>query len=191
MKKLLGTMAIIWGAMWMSNASAAPVGLVGDTIDAAVIRTITDPYYGGGRICCYGLDAPFQVLDGSADQRQYSSSFKLDVDNLSFDIDFLSFNRWQDGIVLRLSGLNFLPGQMLPFDLVLDTNLSGLTWSVGADFVDINLYSFRQTPTSYIHGHFAVAEIPEPGAALLLLAGLLASVVVGMKGRSPRPCLPG
>lgn len=178
MKKLLGILVCLCAALSGINANAAPVGLVGDTIDAAVIRTIPDPYYGVGRICCYGLDAPFVVANGTSDQKQYSSSFKLNVDNLSFDIDFLSQNSWQNGIVLRLSDLDFLPDMIVPFTLSLDTNLSGLTWTVGADYVDINLYSIHQTADSYIHGQF---QVPEPGTLLLLLAGLL---VAGFAGRT-------
>lgn len=178
MKKLLGVMVFMWGTLWGFNVSATPVGLVGDTVDAAVIRTIYDPFYGVGRVCCYGLDAPFQVVDGNSDQKQYSSAFKLNVDNLSFDIDFLSLNSWQNGVVLRLSNLNFLPDQLVPFDLVLDTNLGGLTWNVGADYVDINLYSIQQTPGSYIHGQF---QIPEPDTLLLMLMGLVATWIFRRK----------
>lgn len=171
MKRLIGLAVSMWVAFWGLNANSAPVGLVSDTIDAAVIRTIYDPFYGVGRVCCYGLDAPFQVFDGNSDQKEYSGAFKLDVDNLSFDIDFMSLNGWQDGVVLRLSDLNFLAGHIVPFGLVLDSNLDGLTWSVGADYVDINLYSIHQTPDSYIHGQF---KVPEPGTVLLTLVGLVA-----------------
>ncbi len=175
MKKLLSVMVFVWSALLGLNASASPVGLVGDTIDAALIRTIFDPFYGVGRVCCNGLDAPFQVIDGVSDSKQYSSAFKLNVDNLSFDIDFLSSNGWQDGVILRLSNLNFMPGQLVPFDLVLDTNLIGLTWSIGADYVDINLYSIHQTPDSYIHGQF---QVPEPDTLLLIALGLFATWAV-------------
>jgi len=178
MKKLLGLVVSMWVALWGLNANAAPVGLAGDSIDAAVVRTIFDPFYGVGRVCCYGLDAPFQVVNGNSDQKQYSSAFKLDVDNLSFDIDFMSLNGWQNGVVLRLSDLNFLPGQIVPFALVLDTNLGGLTWSVGADYVDINLYSIHQTPDSFIHGQF---HVPEPDTILLILVGLVAAWVFSSK----------
>jgi hypothetical protein len=180
MKKLLSVTVFMWSALCGFNASATSIGLVGDTIDAAVVRTIYDPFYGGGRVCCYGLDAPFQVVDGASDQKQYSGAFKVNVDNLSFDIDFLSLNGWQDGVVLRLSNLNFLPSELVPFDLVLDTNLAGLTWSVGADYVDINLYSIHQAPDSYIHGQF---HVPEPDTLLLILLGLVATWVIRSKGK--------
>lgn len=183
MKKLLVLIVFVWSALWGVNANAVPVGLLGDTIDAAVVRTIHDPFYGIGRVCCYGLDAPFQVVDGVSDQKQYSGAFKLNVDNLSFDIDFLSSNGWQNGVVLRLSGFNFLPGQILPFDLILDSNLNGLTWSVGADYIDINLYSIRQTPNSYIHGQFLVSE---PGIASLIVAGLIFTLLIGGRSRHLR-----
>ena len=183
MRKLLSVAVFMWSALWGFNASATPVGLAGDTIDAAVIRTIYDPFYGVGRVCCYGLDAPFQVVEGNSDQKQYSSAFKLNVDNLSFDIDFLSLNGWQNGVVLRLSNLNFLPGQIVPFDLVLDTNLGGLTWNVGAGYVDVNLYSIHQTPASYIHGQF---QVPEPDTLLLILLGLVATWVIRSKSNDYR-----
>lgn len=178
MKKLLNMMVLMWSALWCFNASATPVGLAGDTIDAAVIRTIYDPFYGVGRVCCYGLDAPFQVVDGNSDQKQYSGAFILNVDNLSFDIDFLSSNGWQDGVILRLSSLNFLPGLLVPFNLALDTNLDGLTWSTGADYVDINLYSINQTPDSFIHGQF---HVPEPDTFLLIALGLAITWTVRSK----------
>jgi hypothetical protein len=177
-KKLFGMTALMGCALSGFNANATPIGLAGDTIDAAVIRTIPDPFYGVGRVCCYGLDAPFQVADGNSDQKQYSGAFTLDVNNLSFDIDFLTQNGWQAGVVLRLSNLNFLPGQLVPFDLVLNSNLPGLTWSAGADFVDINLDSIQQTPNSYIHGQF---QVPEPGTLLLIFLGLIGTWVIRNK----------
>lgn len=178
MKKTWLIAVALLGLCGSVPANAAPIGsglgLVGDTVDAAMIRTIPDPYYGFGRICCHGLDAPFQVADGTADQKNYGSSFLLNVDNLSFDIDFLSAGGWQRGIVLRLSGLNFLPGQVLPFDLDIDTNIAGMTWSVGADYVDIHMDSIVRTSASYIRGSFNVTAIPEPEVILLLLTGLVA-----------------
>ena len=56
-----------------ANSLASSTGLEGDEIDAAMIRTIDSYSYGLGRICCYGLDAPFIVENGTSDQQQYSS----------------------------------------------------------------------------------------------------------------------
>ena len=62
--------------IFSTNTIAVPIGLEGDEIDAAMIRTIDHPFYGVGRICCYGLDSSFVVENGLSDQKQYSSSLK-------------------------------------------------------------------------------------------------------------------
>lgn len=152
-----------------TTATAGLMGLVGDEIDAAMIRTIYSPLYGSGRICCYGLDAPFTVQNGTADQQQYSSSFLLDVNDFNFQVDYIGFGGWQDGIVLRLSDLDFDGGGLLS-GLVIDTNVSGLTWSFGEDYVDLNIGGTKQNSGLYISGTFQVSNVPEPSGISLLLA---------------------
>ncbi len=163
-------------SIFCNLAIADSFGLEGDSVDASVIRTIYDPFYGVGRISGYGLDSPFVVSQGSTDQKEYSGAFILNVDNLSFDVDFLSSNSWQDGTILRISDLNFSSNLLTNFNLIVQTNLSGLTWSQGSDYVDINLFSIHQEPSSYIHGQFVVTSIPEPSNLALLMVGLLCIV---------------
>jgi len=149
---------------------AGPIGLEGDEIDAAMIRTIDDPFYGSGRICCYGLDAPFVVENGLGDQQQYSSSFLLNVESFSFNIEYISqFGSWQEGLVLRLSDLDFGGAQILE-GLSIDTNVDGLTWFAGENFVDIHLGGTEQG--GFINGSFLVASVPEPSSLLLLTLSL-------------------
>jgi hypothetical protein len=151
---------------------ASPVTLAGDTIDAAIVRTINDPYYGEGRIFGYGLDAPFVVQDGTSDQKTYSSAFKLDVDGDKFSIGFLSLAGWQDGIVLRLSDLDFsLPGSTLS-SVSANTNLVGYTLTVGADSIDLGLGGTHFTPQTYFIGTFGVSSVPEPVSLALVVLGL-------------------
>lgn len=154
-----------------AKAISLPIGLEGDEIDAAMIRTIEHPFYGSGRICCYGLDSAFVVENGPGDQKQYSSAFLLDVDSLSFDINYIGLGGWQEGIVLRLSDLDFTNNLGYLSDLIIDSNVTGLTWLVGDDYIDLNLGGTRQDAGLYISGTFVVARAPEPSIfSLLLLA---------------------
>lgn len=151
---------------------ASPVTLAGDTIDAAIVRTINDPYYGEGRLFGYGLDAPFVVQDGNSDQKKYSSAFKLDVDGDKFSVWFLSLAGWQDGIVLRLSDLDFSqPGSTLS-SVSANTNLVGYTLTVGADSIDLGLGGTHFTPSTYFVGTFGVSSVPEPASLALVVLGL-------------------
>jgi len=156
-----------------TTAHAGPVTLAGDQIDAAMIRTI-DTGYGLGRISGYGLDAPFVVQDGNADQHQYSSAFKLNVDGNSFSIWFLSMAGWQDGIFLRLSDLDFSPMGSTLSSVNVDTNLVGYTLAAGPDWVDIGLGGTHFTAGTYFTGTFDVSSVPEPASMALVSLGLLA-----------------
>lgn len=169
MKTLLVAATLLASAAVQAN----PITLAGDTIDAAIIRTINDPYYGVGRISGYGLDAPFVVQDGNSDQQKYSSTFKLDVDGNKFSIWFLTLAGWQDGIVLRLSDLDFsVPASTLS-SVSADTNLAGYTLTVGADSIDLGLGGTHFTPTTYFVGTFGVSSVPEPASLALVLLGLM------------------
>lgn len=77
--------ALVIGLFVATAANAETFTLAGDTIDAAMIRTV-DTGYGLGRIHGYGLDGPYVVAEGAADRQQYSSAFTLDVDGGSFAI---------------------------------------------------------------------------------------------------------
>lgn len=171
------------GTFIATTASAQTFTLAGDTIDAAVIRTV-DTGYGLGRIFGYGLDAPFVVAEGPADQRQYSSVFAIDVDGGSFSIDFLSFAGWQEGVVFRISDLDFSsPGTSFLSGLTVDTNLVGYGLTVGSDSVDIALGGTRFTPSTHFTGTFHVAAVPEPSSFALLTLGLIGVALATRRSR--------
>lgn len=165
---------LVIGLLFAGSATAQTGTLVGDTIDAAMIRTV-DNGYGLGRITGYGLDAPFIVLDGVADQRQYSSAFSLNVDASQFDIRFLSTAGWQDGTVLRISDLDFSGGSFLA-GVTINTdlsNLSGYTLTTGSDWLEIGLGGTQFTPNTILAGSFSVTPVPEPSSFVLMMMGLL------------------
>ena len=166
-----------------TGASAAPT-LEGDTVDAAMIRTI-DTGYGLGRIYGYGLEGPFVVVDGPGDGQQYSEHFVLDIDGDHFTVDFLGQfpSGWQEGTVLRLSDLDFSPASVLT-GLDVDTNLAGYTLTLGSDFIDIGLGGTQFSGTTFFNGTFRVSQvtaIPEPTTLALMLAGLLGVASAGKR----------
>ena len=164
--------ALTLGLLVASSANSESLTLIGDSIDAAMIRTI-DTGYGTGRILGYGLDGPFTVAEGTSDQRQYSSHFTLNVDGGKFDLHFLSTAGWQDGIVFRLSNLDFSsPGTSFLSSLAINTNLIGYSVTIGTHSVDIGLGGTHFTPTTYFTGIFGVSAVPEPETYAMLLAGL-------------------
>ena len=162
------------GLLAASVMHAGATGLAGDSIDAAMIRTI-DNGYGLGRIMGYGLDEAFVVVDGDVDRRKYSSVFTLDVDGDGFLIQFLGNAGWQDGTLLRLSDLDFGdPGTGVLSSVDVSTNLSGVTFSSAANSIDIHLGGTRFTTQTYLRGTFVVAPVPEVGTLALLGLGLMA-----------------
>ena len=195
MYKYVKIFILIFLHIYSAKVMSLPVGLEGDVIDAAMIRTIESPFYGSGRICCYGLDSPFVVENGSGDQKQYSSSFLLDVNSLSFDINYIGLGGWQEGIVLRLSDLDFDNNSNYLSDLVINTNVAGLTWLVGVDYIDLNIGGTKQDEGLYISGTFIVTSVPEPTSfSLLLLAFIFFALkatysknasVIGVNGDIP------
>lgn len=180
MKHLLLALALLTA----TAAHAGPTTLAGDQIDAAMIRTI-DTGYGLGRIFGYGLDAPFVVQDGNADQRQYSSAFNLDVDGNKFSIRFLSLAGWQDGTVLRLSDLDFSPIGSVLSSVSVNTNLTGYTLTTGADWIDLGLGGTHFTADTYFIGAFDVSSVPEPTSLALVSLGLLCVSALRKRGRNP------
>jgi hypothetical protein len=157
-----------------TGANADTPTLEGDTIDAAIIKTI-DNGYGLGRNLGFGLDAPFVVVNGPADLHQYSDVFKLDVDGDHFSIDFLELAGWQDGTLFRLSDLDFsVPGSFLA-GVAVSTNLVGYTLTFGSDYIDIAWGGTQFTADTFLTGTFAVGQvpaIPEPSSLALMAAGL-------------------
>jgi hypothetical protein len=168
-----------------SQVAAAPT-LAGDTVDAAMIRTV-DNGYGLGRVVGYGLEGPFVVVNGPSDGQQYSEHFVLNIDGEHFSIDFLGqfSSGWQEGTVLRLSDLDFFPTSFLT-GLDVDTNLVGYTLTLGADFIDIGLGGTEFSGATFFDGTFRVSQvtaIPEPSTLVLMLAGLLGVASLSHRGR--------
>ena len=168
-----------------TGVAAAPT-LEGDTVDAAMIRTV-DTGYGLGRVVGYGLEGPFVVVNGPTDGQQYSEHFILDIDSDHFTVDFLGqfSSGWQEGTVLRLSDLDFSPASVLT-GLDVDTNLVGYTLALGADFIDIGLGETHFSGTTFFNGTFRVSQvtaIPEPTTLALMLAGLLGVASAGKRAQ--------
>lgn len=173
--------ALALGLLLASSAQAGPITLAGDTVDAGMYFTVNTGY-GVGRIRGYGLDAPFLVQDGSADARNYSSIFNLDVDGDRFALHFLSTASWQPGVVFRLQDLDFLPTGSTLASLDVDTNLTGFGLNTGADFVEIALGGTHFTTASYFVGSFNGATVSEPGS--LALGGLaMLGLAAASRGR--------
>jgi len=160
-----------------ANSVASSIGLEGDEIDAAMIRTIFSPTYGIGRVCCYGLDAPFIVENGTNDQQQYSSAFLLDVNSYDFELNYIGLGGWQEGVILRLSDLDFSNGSEYLSGLSIKTNVQDLSWIVGDDYIDLNLGGTRLDSGLYIKGAFEVSAVPLPASVYLF-----GSALVGLFG---------
>lgn len=149
---------------------AGPVNLVGDSIDAAIIRTV-DTGYGLGRVTGYGLDSTFIVAEGDSDIKQYSGIFTLDVEASSFKLQFIDQAGWQDGIVLRLSDLNFAGGYLE--SLIVDTNLVGYSVDVAPTFINIQLGGTSFSRSTFFNGIFVSNQIPEPSSVALVALALV------------------
>lgn len=161
------------GLMATITMHAGATGLAGDSIDAAIIKTI-DTGYGVGRVMGFGLDEAFTVVDGSSDLRKYSTAFTLDVDDQGFVIQFLKTAGWQAGTILRLSDMDFGdPGTRALSGVDLDTNLAGVSFTSGANYLDIQWGGTQFDSETYLHGTFVVAPVPEAGTFALLALGLV------------------
>lgn len=170
----------------LAAANAPAQTLAGDVIDAGMYFTV-DTGYGVGRISGHGLDGPFEVVDGTSDARQYSSTFTLDVDGSQFTLRFITFAGWQEGVLFRLSDLDFTPGGGPLSSLTVDTNLVGYQLTVGPDFVDIGLGGTRFNADTYFIGSFnATPAVPEPSTYALMLGGLAAAAAVARRSRRSR-----
>src|SRR4051812_22896904 len=104
-------LSVMLGLVFAVNAQAS-ASLAGDTIDVGMYRTV-DTGRGIGRITGFGLDGPFVVQDGIADMKQYSVAYTVNVDGGGFAVDYLNSFQWGNGVVFRLSDLNFSGGALL------------------------------------------------------------------------------
>jgi len=151
-----------------TSASAATIA--GDTIDA-----YAGGFYGIERIKGFGLDAPFVVKDGRSDTKQYSNAFTLDVDGDGFSVNFYFFSQLADGFRLNLVDLNFdAPSPVALVDLDVTTNLSGVTFKVGPESVQINLGNVKTDNGMYFNAKFLTSPVPEVSTVALLGLGLVA-----------------
>jgi hypothetical protein len=165
---------IFFGLLLTLNVNATPYSLEGFTIDAYIERTVST-YYPLGRINGYGLDAPFEVIEGSSDKKQYSSTFTLDVDKDQFTIDFISTAGWQNGIIFNLIQPDYATTTTAGFwsTLDTDTNIDGLNIDFGLGWLKIDFSNTHFTKDSYFTGHFNSQKVPEPAVLVLLIIGLL------------------
>jgi hypothetical protein len=160
-----------------TGARAGPT-LEGDTVDAAMIRTIDTGY---------GLEGPFVVVNGPADVQQYSEHYLLDIDGDHFTVDFLGqfTSGWQEGTVLRLSDLDF-SGTSFLSGLNIDTNLVGYTLTFGSNYIDIGLGGTEFSGSTYFNATFKVSQvtaIPEPATLALMAVGLLGVASAAKRSR--------
>ena len=167
---------LVIGCITGLQALATPYSLEGYKVDAYMERT-RDSGYGLGRIDGYGLDAPFEVQTGTADEKQYSSAFKLNVDKDKFVIDFISYAGWQDGTVFNLVQPDWATTTLENFwyGLGSDTNIDGLGIDIGYGWVKLDFSNTHFTEDSYFIGYFNYQEVdvPEPASYILLIIGLL------------------
>ena len=166
--------------------------LAGDEIDVGIYRTV-DTGYGLGRVFGYGLDGPFVVENGFGDEKTYSSVFRINVEALYFEVDFITLAGWQEGTVLRLSDFDF---REIPYPVYLagiayvESNLVGaFTVTHTADSIDVNWGGTQFNEDTYLKVFFPpspVTAVPEPETWALMLAGL-ASVGAISRRRASRP----
>ena len=163
--------------------------VAGDEIDIGVYYTV-DTGYGVGRISGYGLDAPFIVENGFGDEKIYSSIFAINVDALNFEVDFLTLAGWQEGVVLRLTDIDF---REIPYPVqvgigYVESNLVGaFTVTNTADSIEVAWGGTHFDENTYLKVFFGaspVTPVPEPEMWVLMLAGL--SVVSAVARRRRR-----
>ena len=152
--------------------------VAGDEIDIGIYSTI-DNGYGIGRVLGYGLDGPFVVENGYGDQKIYSSVFAINVDALSFEVDFLTLAGWQDGVVLRLTDFDF---REIAYPVVLgvgyvESNLVGsFTVTNTDDSIEVAWGGTQFNEDTYLKVFFGASQVaqpvPEPETWALMLAGL-------------------
>jgi hypothetical protein len=99
-----------------SMLAAQAQTVAGDEIDIGVYYTVDTGY---------GVGPDLRIRTGRSvhrrepvfgDQKIYSSIFAINVDALNFEVDFLTLAGWQEGVVLRLTDIDFreVPYPVLP-----------------------------------------------------------------------------
>ncbi|WP_166882527.1 PEP-CTERM sorting domain-containing protein [Massilia mucilaginosa] len=176
-------LSVLLGLVLLADARA-DASLVGDTVDAGMYRTI-DTGRGVGRITGFGLDTPFVVQNGLADQQNYSVAYTLNVDADRFAIDYRNAFAWGKGIVFRLTDLDFSNGALLQ-SLTVDTNMLGYGLTVGTDYIEIDLSGISGTRDAYFHGQFVTSAVPEPGSMAMLSLGLAIVGIGAARARKHR-----
>jgi len=172
-----------------SIVAAQAQTLAGDEIDAGVFRTV-DTGDGVGRILGSGLDGPFTVENRFGDAKTFSNLFVLNVDALSFEVDFLSGGSFQEGLVLRLTDFDFLE---IPFPVYLaelaliQSNLVGyFTVTHTADSIEVQWGGTSFNEDTYLKVFFPpspVPAIPEPETWALMVAGLASVGATALRRR--------
>ena len=169
----LKIMRNILAVFLFSNAFAASATLIGDTVGTRYTGS------GGGDT---GIN--WDVV-GAGEEGNFAFNQFYDYDALSFDIrstsDFCGL--WTcnaiDTVTLSLSSLDFTSGALT--NVLLDTNLTGVSFVFGADFVDFTWNEQAITTGTYLSAIFETSSVPEPSIAFLLATGLIG--IVGMARR--------
>lgn len=169
MAKAMKALAVVAVSLCLSGWANAT--LIGDTVDFGVFNVNT-----GNRITGFGLEDPFEVLEGTDDQQQFSNVFLLNVEAEEILVDFISVTTSN---VTELRGFDLdwvgMPdGEII--DLIIDTNLTG--WddslaSFSAHEVTFNWSGLATTESSFLNVQLVTSHaVPEPTTLVLLSFGL-------------------
>ncbi len=161
----------------LATSQASSATLAGDTVDAFIS---VDYGFGPERKSGFGLDGPFVVADGTADTKQYSSAFTLNVDGDGFNIQFLILGRWAPGTTFTLNDFDFFSSEPVSLSgLNINTSLAGYSTEIGSDYIRLNLGDVYIGPDKYFQATFVTSPVPEPSTLVfsaIALAGVATQV---------------